>query len=65
MDPTRLKGKNILITGAARGMGEANAISFASQGANICIGDLELGDAQKVADRINADGNGKASSMPV
>jgi hypothetical protein len=25
MDPDRLKGKNILITGAARGMGEANA----------------------------------------
>ncbi len=25
MDPNRLKGKNILITGAARGMGAANA----------------------------------------
>lgn len=63
MDPTRLKGKNILITGAARGMGEANAISFASQGANVCIGDLDLNEAQNVADRINADGNGKAIAV--
>jgi NAD(P)-dependent dehydrogenase (short-subunit alcohol dehydrogenase family) len=63
MDPNRLSGKNILITGAARGMGEANAENFAQQGANICIGDLDLEDAQKVADRINAAGNGKAIAV--
>ena len=38
MDPNRLKGKNILITGAARGMGEANARSFAAQGGNVRVG---------------------------
>jgi NAD(P)-dependent dehydrogenase (short-subunit alcohol dehydrogenase family) len=54
MDPNRLKGKNILITGAARGMGAANAEVFAQQGANVCLGDLDLDEAQKVADRINA-----------
>ena len=59
MDPNRLSGKNILITGAARGMGAANAENFASQGANICIGDLDLDEAQQVADRINTAGNGK------
>jgi NAD(P)-dependent dehydrogenase (short-subunit alcohol dehydrogenase family) len=32
MDPNRLKGKNILITGAARGMGAANAEAFAAAG---------------------------------
>ncbi|MFQ3184559.1 MAG: NAD(P)-dependent dehydrogenase (short-subunit alcohol dehydrogenase family), partial [Octadecabacter sp.] len=58
MDPDRLNGKNILITGAARGMGEANAINFAAQGANVCIGDLDLDEAQKVADIINSKGNG-------
>ncbi|MEQ8304963.1 MAG: SDR family oxidoreductase [Hoeflea sp.] len=63
MDPNRLKGKNILITGAARGMGATNAICFAQQGANICVGDLDLDEAQKVADQINAEGNGKAIAV--
>ena len=54
MDSERLKGKNILITGAARGMGAANAEHFAEQGANVCLGDLNLEEAQAVADRINA-----------
>ncbi|WP_420406865.1 SDR family NAD(P)-dependent oxidoreductase [Hoeflea sp.] len=63
MDPNRLKGKNILITGAARGMGASNAICFAQQGANICVGDLDLDEAQKVADQINAEGNGKAIAV--
>ena len=58
MDPNRLKGKNILITGAARGMGEANAKNFAAQGANVCVGDLDGDTAQEVADAINAEGNG-------
>ncbi|MBF9029048.1 SDR family oxidoreductase [Rhodobacterales bacterium HKCCE3408] len=63
MDPDRLKGKNILITGAARGMGAANAESFAAQGANVCLGDLDLDQAQKVADAINAKRNGKAIAV--
>jgi NAD(P)-dependent dehydrogenase (short-subunit alcohol dehydrogenase family) len=32
MDPQRLKGKNILITGRGRGMGAANAEAFARAG---------------------------------
>ncbi|MFL4471736.1 SDR family NAD(P)-dependent oxidoreductase [Tateyamaria armeniaca] len=63
MDPNRLKGKNILITGAARGMGEANAASFAAQGANVCIGDLDGDAASEVAETINAAGNGKAVAV--
>jgi len=63
MDPNRLTGKNILITGAARGMGAANAESFAAQGANVCLGDLDLGEAQQVADKINAAGVGKAIAV--
>ncbi|MFT5060159.1 MAG: NAD(P)-dependent dehydrogenase (short-subunit alcohol dehydrogenase family) [bacterium] len=63
MDPNRLNGKNILITGAARGMGEANAINFAAQGANVCVGDLDLDEAQKVADQINDAGNGKSVAV--
>lgn len=63
MDPNRLKGKNILITGAARGMGATNAVAFAEQGANVCLGDLDLAEAQKVADQINSAGNGNAVAV--
>jgi NAD(P)-dependent dehydrogenase (short-subunit alcohol dehydrogenase family) len=64
MDPDRLSGKNILITGAARGMGATNAEHFAEQGANVCLGDIDLDEAQIVADRINARGNGRAIGVP-
>jgi len=63
MDPQRLKGKNILITGAARGMGAANAEHFAEQGANVCLGDVDLDGASEVAERINGGGNGKAIAV--
>jgi len=63
MDPNRLTGKNILITGAARGMGAANAACFAEQGANVCLGDLDLDAAQEIANQINGRGNGKAIAV--
>lgn len=63
MDPDRLKGKNILITGAARGMGACNAEYFAAQGANVCLGDLDLDEAQALADTINGHGNGRAIAV--
>ena len=39
-----LKGKTALITGAARGIGKAIALKFASEGANIAFTDLVLND---------------------
>ena len=63
MDTKRLAGKNILITGAAQGMGAANAVHFAAQGADICLGDLDVDLAQKGADEINTSGNGKAIAV--
>ena len=63
MDPERLKGKNILITGAARGMGATNAEHFAEQGANVCLGDLDGDEAQAVAARINARDGGRAVAV--
>ena len=59
----RLAGKNIMITGAAQGMGAANAKYFAAQGANVCIGDINLDGVEKVADEINASGVGKAVAV--
>ena len=63
MDTQRLAGKNILITGAAQGMGAANAKYFAAQGANVCIGDTNLDGVETVAAEINEAGNGKAVAV--
>ncbi|MGF1561037.1 MAG: SDR family NAD(P)-dependent oxidoreductase [Geminicoccaceae bacterium] len=63
MDPNRLKGKHVLITGGAQGMGAAVGEYYAKQGANVCLGDINVDGAQAVADRINAEGNGKAIAV--
>jgi meso-butanediol dehydrogenase/(S,S)-butanediol dehydrogenase/diacetyl reductase len=33
-------GKNVLVTGAASGIGRATAIKFAAEGAKVTIGDV-------------------------
>ena len=52
----RLEGKVALVTGGARGMGEAEARLFASEGANVVVADLLDVEGQAVADAINAAG---------
>jgi NAD(P)-dependent dehydrogenase (short-subunit alcohol dehydrogenase family) len=46
IDPSRfvgkLKGRNAIITGSARGIGQAIAIAFAKAGADVAILDLKL-----------------------
>ncbi|KAG8816417.1 hypothetical protein FRC18_001008 [Serendipita sp. 400] len=39
---TNSKGKVVLITGAASGIGQAAAVSFAQYGAKIIIGDVDV-----------------------
>jgi meso-butanediol dehydrogenase/(S,S)-butanediol dehydrogenase/diacetyl reductase len=56
MDATRLSGKNILITGAAQGMGAAVAVEYAAQGAKVCLGDINVEGAAAVAQQIRDDG---------
>ena len=36
-----IKGKNVIITGAARGIGKACALRFAGEGANVVISDID------------------------
>ncbi len=62
MDPTRLEGKNVLITGAAQGMGAAVAAHYAQQGAKVCLGDINVEGVEEVAAKIRADG-GVATSV--
>lgn len=47
------KDKVVLITGAGRGIGETIAIEFAKKEAKIVINDIDLINAEKVADKIN------------
>jgi len=52
----KLKDKVALITGAARGIGQAIAMTFAKEGADIVVADVHLELAQKTALEIEALG---------
>jgi len=57
-----LEGKTAIVTGAARGIGKAIALAFASEGANVAVTDLRIDDnALDVEKQINSMGvKGKA-----
>lgn len=60
----RLKNKVAIITGAASGMGQGEAIRFAKEGAKVVVADLNLQGAQSVAEEIKAFG-GQAIAVSV
>lgn len=52
----RVKGKVVVITGAASGIGKEVALTFARHGAKVVIGDLDTAGAETVASTINREG---------
>ena len=60
----RLAGKVALISGAARGQGEAEARLFAREGAGVVLGDVRTEQGEQVARAIAAAG-GKAVFTPL
>jgi NAD(P)-dependent dehydrogenase (short-subunit alcohol dehydrogenase family) len=62
----RLQDKVALVTGAAAGIGAEIATRFASEGARLVIGDVNLAEAEKVAEKIRgAGGAARAARLDV
>ena len=57
-----LKGKNAVVTGAARGIGRAIAIRFAQEGANVAFTDLAIDDNAKEVEKIINDSGVKGKA---
>jgi NAD(P)-dependent dehydrogenase (short-subunit alcohol dehydrogenase family) len=55
-DKFRLDGRGIVVVGAGSGIGEAVARACASQGARVACLDVNVGEAQRVADSIGEAG---------
>ncbi len=58
--PNRLNGKVAIITGAARGMGAAEARLFASEGASVFLADVLDQEGRRLADELNHTFPGRA-----
>lgn len=65
----RLTNKIAIVTGAGSGFGEGIARTFAREGAQVLINDLDEEKGRSVADSINSSGDGpvgakRCSSAP-
>jgi NAD(P)-dependent dehydrogenase (short-subunit alcohol dehydrogenase family) len=54
--PDYFKGKTVVITGAASGIGRATALIFAREGANVVCADINEAGVQETAEKVSALG---------
>jgi NAD(P)-dependent dehydrogenase (short-subunit alcohol dehydrogenase family) len=59
----RFKGKSVIITGGAKGIGRGACIGFAKEGANVTIADIDEAAGESLLKEITASG-GKAIFVP-
>ena len=52
-----LRGKVVIVTGGARGLGRAMVKGFAGEGANVVIGDILLDVAMETAEKLGMSGS--------
>ncbi len=53
---SKLKGKSVMITGGAQGIGEGIARRLAAEGASVAVADLNGEKAESVAKSLKSDG---------
>jgi len=59
-----LQGKNIVVTGASRGLGEAMALGFAREGAALVLAARTVDDLERVAKECTAVGASDVRTVP-
>jgi short-subunit dehydrogenase len=64
-NPPNVRGKTVAITGGARGIGRATATAFATAGAKVAIGDLDVQLAEKAAIDISHAAGGQVVGLPL